>query len=138
MKHQCVCAVALLIAVSLISCGDIGEPVDYLTGEYAYTGYDLSGNPVVSGTLTLRRNDGSVGGRKELVGELSESGTGNIHGEMFESGMVRIFLSPSPGVVYIEGNIANGIIEGKRFFVLDKPPIPQRVGTFKAIRITPN
>jgi len=72
MKHQSVCVVvALFIAVLLISCGDIGEPADYLTGQYTYTGYDLSGNPVVSGTLTLRRNDGSVGGRKELVGELN-------------------------------------------------------------------
>lgn len=128
----------LLITIVHVGCEDLGTQLDDLSAQYKYEGYNLNGTPVVSGVLTIRRSDGAIDGQKNLTGEIPESGEGSIYGLILESGIVRVFLSPSPTVTYIEGNLSDGLIQGDRFAVSDRPPIPFKVGTFKAVRVMSN
>lgn len=106
MKYSASLSLALFVVGLHMGCEDIGQPADNLNGQYTYTGYSLSGNPVVSGTLTIQRNDGTVVGEKNLAGQLPESGISSIHGQILESDVVRVVLSPSPTVTYIKGRQA--------------------------------
>ena len=132
-------AIALLMSVIVMSCEDIGEPADNLSGRYTFTGYDLNGTPVIHGTILLRRDDGTISGEKNLVSEpfACESGTGLVEGEASGASLIRVFLSPAPCLVYIEGSITGETIKGNRFGLPDRAPVmvPEKLGTFQAVRI---
>lgn len=131
--------------VCLIFCGCNPELLDLnnsglpdLSGEYHYTGYNLNGDTVSTGILTIKFDSTTISGTKDLFGTGYENGNGPIIGELDNFDNITIDLSPdSLYKILIKGRFQqtiDGLITGERYGDSGTGVSLIKKGTFRAER----
>ncbi len=140
----------IIVASSVLMCGcEAPETVTgTLDGNYAYTGFDSTGNPIVSGSLTMIRKDSaSITGSWYLraIGNPSnigpQVGTGSLVGRFHQySGGYDLSVGLNPSWVdnniFLTGKIENDVFKGEWQWISFAGLTNK--GTFRARRLLPD
>ena len=96
-----------LTMMCMVGCHDSGQPTAVKTpsGEFAYTGYDLNGNVVDSGTMILHRQGNQIIGERDLKGTNDVTDSGPIGGTINPDGSFVAVFDPTK-VLYAYVSIA--------------------------------
>ena len=142
--------VATFLSFVLIGCSDTNKdnlsgPNDNsnlpsnpapIEGTYQYSGYDLDGNLLSTGTITIAVTDNQISGSRNLDGDGFENGTGDISG-VISNTEITITLTPNSVAHFIlKGNFSNGSFSGDRLLDTGTSIIVRNEGTFKAQKIS--
>lgn len=107
-----------------------------IEGTYQYSGYDLDGNLLSSGTITITVTDTIITGSRILNGNGFENGTGDISG-VISNNEFTINLTPNSIAHFIlKGTISNGVLSGDRLLDTGTTIVIRDEGTFSAKKIS--
>lgn len=121
MKNFRRCFTLAFILINVVSCNDDQEV--FSSGTYHYSGYDLEGQKVTAGDITIEVDNSLIEGDKniEIVGtnvqNVTDAGSGLIGGQIAEDGEIIIYLLEAHGpYMLIRGKYNNGVLKGKRYW----------------------
>ncbi|MBL7994795.1 hypothetical protein JNM05_05435 [bacterium] len=140
LKIGSACFIIGLIACSLISC-DKNSSSLFESGTYSYYGYDLDGQKVTEGWITVTVEDSLIEGTKNIVemiiggSYLMEVGVGLISGRISEDGTIEIYLLEAHGpYMLIRGHYYDDVLKGNRYWGVSGGAPETVIGTFEAPR----
>ncbi len=141
---------AIIFSLALIGCSDTSKdnlsgPNDNsnlslnpapIEGSYQYSGYDLDGNLLSSGTIIITITNNVISGSRNLNGDGFENGKGDISG-VINNSEISITLTPNSVAHFIlKGKFSNGSFSGDRLLDTGTSIIVRNEGTFKAQKIS--
>lgn len=107
-----------------------------IEGTYQYSGYDLNGNLLSSGTIIITITNNVISGSRNLNGDGFENGKGDISG-VINNSEISITLTPNSVAHFIlKGKFSNGSFSGDRLLDTGTSIIVRNEGTFKAQKIS--
>ncbi len=128
----------LCLLLVLAACQDEGvSPNIALPGNYSYTGLDLNGTAIATGTLTIQVTGDTISGISDLKGTGDECGSHLISGRLKSDTTFEIYFEPFDWQsVYLSGKLRFNQIVGDRISAqVYFSKLPQVLGTFYAQRL---